>query len=116
MATTAILAGMGIAAIGFGGKYIMRSMPTLSKKMSEAFKTLPKLDSQSLANSKYYRGGFDPTMTKREASLILGLSPTANKAKIKEQYKKIISVNHPDRGGSPYIAAKVSEAKDLLEK
>lgn len=69
-----------------------------------------------MANSKYYKGGFDPTMTKREASLILGVSPTANKAKVKEQYKKIISVNHPDRGGSPYIAAKVSEAKDLLEK
>lgn len=55
-------------------------------------------------------------MTKREASLILGVSPTANKAKVKEQFKKVMSANHPDRGGSPYIAAKVNEAKDLLEK
>lgn len=55
-------------------------------------------------------------MNKREASLILGVSPTANKLKIKEQFKKVMSANHPDRGGSPYLAAKINEAKDLLEK
>lgn len=55
-------------------------------------------------------------MTRREASLILGVSPAASKGKVKEQFKKVMSVNHPDRGGSPYIAAKINEAKDLLDK
>lgn len=71
---------------------------------------------QSFANSKYYKGGFESPMSKREASLILGVSPMAPKGKIKDQFKRVMAVNHPDRGGSPYLAAKINEAKDLLEK
>lgn len=54
-------------------------------------------------------------MTKREASLILGISPTANKIRIKEAHKRIMLANHPDRGGSPYLAAKINEAKDFMD-
>ncbi|XP_070160435.1 mitochondrial import inner membrane translocase subunit TIM14 isoform X1 [Polyergus mexicanus] len=112
-ASTAVAAGIGLAAVGFAGRYLLKRMPNLSQKMAE---TVKKLDSQSLVNTKYYKGGFEPKMTKREASLILGVSPTASKGKVKDQFKKVMSVNHPDRGGSPYIAAKINEAKDLLDK
>ena len=116
MSSTLVAAGLGLAVVGFTGRYILKKMPQLSQKMAEAVKNMPKLDSQTLANSKYYKGGFEAKMTRREASLILDVSPTANKVKVKQQFKKIMAVNHPDRGGSPYIAAKINEAKDLLEK
>ena len=55
-------------------------------------------------------------MSRREAALILGVSPSAQSKKIKDAHKRIMLLNHPDRGGSPYIAAKINEAKDLIEK
>ena len=93
-----------------------RQMPAAAKKMEEAMKSMPKLDSESWANSKYYRGGFDAKMSKREAALILGVSPTAQVKKIRESHKRIMLLNHPDKGGSPYLAAKINEAKDLMDK
>lgn len=71
-----------MAAVGFAGRYVLRQMPNATTKFAEAVKNLPKFDSESLAYSKYYKGGFEPKMTKREAALILGVSPTANKNKV----------------------------------
>jgi DnaJ homolog subfamily C member 19 len=63
----------------------------------------------------YYRGGFDSKMSRREASLVLGLREGASKDAIKDAHRRIMIANHPDRGGSPYLATKINEAKDTLE-
>jgi DnaJ homolog subfamily C member 19 len=55
-------------------------------------------------------------MTKREAALILGVRESASVDRIKDAHRRILINNHPDRGGSPFIAAKVNEAKDFLLK
>ncbi|XP_065360373.1 mitochondrial import inner membrane translocase subunit TIM14 [Calliphora vicina] len=115
MASSIIMAGLGVAAVGFAGKHLMRRMPAMTTKINETLKNLPKFDAESLAASKYYKGGFDPKMNKREASLILGVSPGASKTKVKDAHKKIMLLNHPDRGGSPYLAAKINEAKDFMD-
>ncbi|KAJ1966716.1 hypothetical protein H4R35_006920, partial [Dimargaris xerosporica] len=67
-------------------------------------------------SSKFYKGGFDTKMNKREAALILGLKESGlTKAKLKESHRRIMLMNHPDRGGSPYLASKINEAKDFLD-
>lgn len=69
------------------------------------------------AGGKFLTGGFEPKMNAREALQILNLRETTlNKSKLKESHRKIMLLNHPDRGGSPYLATKINEAKDFLEK
>jgi len=68
----------------------------------------------SLFARGFYEGGFEEQMSKREASLILGVRETATREKIKEQHRLLSKQNHPDTGGSPYLAQKINEAKDLL--
>ncbi|EOO01371.1 putative mitochondrial chaperone protein [Phaeoacremonium minimum UCRPA7] len=65
----------------------------------------------------FYKGGFEQRMSRREASLILSLNErTLSKEKVRKAHRTLMLLNHPDRGGSPYLATKVNEAKEFLEK
>lgn len=66
--------------------------------------------------SKYYEGGFDDKMTRREAALILGVRESSTPKRIKEAHRKLLILNHPDTGGSTYLTGKINEAKELLLK
>lgn len=64
----------------------------------------------------FYDGGFEDKMSKREAALILGVRESATSERIKEAHRRILVINHPDKGGSAFLGAKINEAKDLLLK
>ncbi|QEU63030.1 Mdj2 [Kluyveromyces lactis] len=84
----------------FGSKYRTRISPEL----------LTKLDR--------YPGGFYDKMSETEALLILGISAREIEALderlLRQKHRRAMIMNHPDKGGSPFLASKINQARDLL--
>ncbi|KAJ1393880.1 DnaJ domain containing protein [Sesbania bispinosa] len=99
---TPFLAGLAVAAAALAGKHGIKAW--------QAFKARPPKP----RIRKFYEGGFQPTMTRREAALILGIRENATPDKVKEAHRKVMVANHPDAGGSHYLASKINEAKDVM--
>ncbi|KAM7479579.1 hypothetical protein LguiA_027792 [Lonicera macranthoides] len=91
-----------VAATALAGRYLIGAWQALKARPS-----IPRA-------RRFYPGGFQPVMTRREAALILGVREHAVMEKIKEAHRRVMVANHPDSGGSNYLASKVNEAKDVL--
>jgi DnaJ family protein C protein 19 len=100
---TPILAGVAVAGAALAGRAAIRAWQAL--KAAPARPKFPRA---------FLQGGFEPTMSRTEALQILGLREGAPREKIREAHRKLMRINHPDTGGSAYLAAKVNEAKDVL--
>ena len=92
------------------GVSLLRFAPLLKR-------LLPGVFGQS-AGSKTQQGSRrapqTPTLTKNQARAMLEVPPDATRDEIIQAHRKLMAKNHPDRGGSNYIAAQLNEAKDLL--
>ena len=54
------------------------------------------------------------TLSRDEALEILGLQSGATKEAIREAHHTLMKKNHPDQGGSNYLATKINQAKEML--
>ncbi len=90
--------------------------PTLSDGYSKT-KCRATADQQGQGQGGDQRSGHragEGGMTREEAFRILGLLEGATKADIKKAHHKLMTANHPDLGGSDYLASKINQARDLL--
>jgi len=98
---TPVIIGVGAITAALVGRQLFRAGVIGGKKAAE----------------QWAKGGFRAKMDRKEAVAILGLKDGPRlKTQLKDAHRHIMLANHPDRGGSPYLASKINEAKDLLDK
>ncbi|KAF8638341.1 hypothetical protein AX17_002361 [Amanita inopinata Kibby_2008] len=99
--STPVLVGVGALAAAIAGRALIRRGFFAGRN----------------APDQWVKGGFKAKMDRKEAIAVLGLKDGPKlRNQLKDAHRQIMLVNHPDRGGSPYLASKINEAKDLLEK
>jgi len=104
--STILVAGLGVAAAAVGAQYAIEAV--------QAYRSKPKAERNFMAYRNFYDGPFEDKMTRREAALILGVRESASTDRIRNAHRKLLILNHPDTGGSTFLATKINEAKELL--
>mmetsp|Transcript_36128 Transcript_36128/g.88286 ORF Transcript_36128/g.88286 Transcript_36128/m.88286 type:complete len:113 (-) Transcript_36128:391-729(-) len=100
---TPLLAGAAIAGAALLSRAALLSLRTAAARAASG----PRIP-------RAFQGGFEAEMTRKEALLVLNLREGATRDQVRDAHRKLMMLNHPDRGGSQYVTSKVNEAKDLL--
>jgi DnaJ family protein C protein 19 len=95
-----LMAGIGILGVTMLTKQFSRAVTMRRATTSMA-------DAHSSKAWKYY-GPFEPSINRREAALILGVRESTETKKILEAHRRLMLMNHPDNGGSTFIATKIN--------
>ncbi len=102
---------VGGAAVGGVGLAFLKYLPSLlAKYLAYKARKYVSGEPSSVGGARPKRG----QMTRTEALEILGLGEGADREQIMQRYKTLMKSNHPDRGGSSYLAARINQARDTL--
>ncbi len=102
------IGGMAVAFILRSMPIVLRYAPYLQRLWSE-FNSAKQSTSQG--QNKTTNTG---DISIAEALEVLGLKIGATEAEIIAAHRNLMQKNHPDRGGSNYLAAKINQAKKIL--
>ncbi|MFT6254622.1 MAG: hypothetical protein ACJATV_000872 [Granulosicoccus sp.] len=79
---------------------IIRAIPFLKRNKNEGHTSSPHAASNS--------------MDREKALQVFGFDALPTAEKVVQRHRELIQKNHPDRGGSDFLAAQINQAKDVL--
>ena len=95
---------------------LYNSVSDESKRLLTAYiqRYHPNLGADSTDEESAGNEGSSDTITPDRARKILGVTESATRDEIVEAHRRLMQKNHPDRGGSEYIASEINQAKRVL--
>lgn len=103
-----------LGAIGVAVAYLFRVLPILLNHAPH-LQRLWQMFSAAPDSGPQPRGNQNPgKMSVDEAYQVLGLQPDVTEQEIIAAHRKLMQKNHPDHGGSDYLASKINLAKKTL--
>lgn len=54
------------------------------------------------------------SLTRADAAQVLGVAENANEDAVNEAYRRLMQKNHPDHGGSAYLASLINQAREVM--
>ena len=95
---------------------LYNSVSDESKRLLTAYiqRYHPNLGTQNSEEEPSRNERSSDTITAERARKILGVTESATRDEIVEAHRRLMQKNHPDRGGSEYIASEINQAKRIL--
>ena len=123
LVTLFIILGTGLVVLAVAGRYglaaplgfIMAWLLRLWRVTREG--GAGKTETGKTGGQKSNRSGGEVgafLMSEAEARDVLGVDATASREEIETAYRDLIVKNHPDHGGTDWIAAQLNQARDIL--
>ena len=115
LATLFIILGAGLVMLALAGRYgLAAPLGFIMMWLLRLWRVTRESDNGGKAKRAAGDKAGSQPMTVAEARDVLGVDAAASREEIETAYRDLIVKNHPDHGGTDWIAAQLNQARDIL--
>ncbi len=115
LVTLFIILGAGLVVLALAGRYgLAAPLGFIMMWLLRLWRVTRGSDNAGKAESAADGKAGTQPMTVAEARDVLGVDAAASREEIETAYRDLIVKNHPDHGGTDWIAAQLNHARDIL--
>ena len=108
------ISGLWPVAMSLLGGLVVYGRPVL--RAFGIWQTIKRFSQSSSDKSSNSNINNSSVMDKAQARQVLEVGDEASDEEVISAHKRLMAKNHPDKGGSTYIASQINKAKDVLLK